>query len=804
MPYGDGGMMTSAILLGTSIAVLLVRSAAVDETMSKDSMSTVELRYGIGEHHDTTWASDEDYAAALAAQQGARQPGLKMLTAGLVDDKQRALLRSEQRQKDVQQKVQANQSTAKGEHHLSLRQMTECKGVNRKALKLVIRHMHAMMEKGAEIPKVEKELIGKLTLGSFGEEAIDDLSDMIQLVSLHFAITHGVVWTLEDQQSFTQCNANRPQLRLEENTRTRRGELLVQGDMVALPKHATTQLWPSGALTYCFADGIHDRAITAFRNATAHFKKQIPCLDFHEVEIDPVDPLSCTRKAAVRITSDEDGCWSHVGYVNSGLNGPSQQLNLGLGCRTMGMASHQLAQALGMVHQTARNDRDSYLHILWKNIDASNDSAKVLFANNDGLFHGTDFDYFSVTNFPPFAFSSSNPTILAKLDVRLSGFLGQRMGLSQNDAERIGEVYGCDTIHPATPSKKLTELVNKGEAYDNGTNCINSDYLGFVVEGQMPDCMDLAGKNLCNHGEHKAAIVQKCPRACMRCLIGFQDIGLHPGNVIPKLTPKAPPRFRRPITWTEEMGYYPMSNRTTLLLKNESANASVNASFLELSLAGAGPNDAVAASGNATTNMTATQDSPEVHLRFGESNNEVTLCEDGELHFYDKYLHIEATCHEMRFYCNDETLGEKISATCPKSCGKCALELVVENTTGCADKPKDEAPIYYDIAGHVAECRVLQDKCRADPGVAAKCRYTCQNCGDHLELLGPMHGSANASLLNLTGDQVESHEVEEPMNHSEKHSEAVDHLREELSSGCARRRRFGFCGKPNLSQIDYD
>merc|ERR1712232_1425198 len=165
-----------------------------------------------------------------------------------------------------------------------------------------------------------------------------------------------------------------------------------------------------------------------------------------------------------------------------------------------------------MVHQTLRTDRDQFLHVLRENVDMNNATFKVQFANNDGLFQGTTFDYFSIMNLPPFAFSSAKPSILTKRDVRLSEFLGQRVGLTQLDAERIGEVYGCDVVKPTTPSRLLAERQNQGSGYDDG-DCKDVEYTGFVLDGRMSNCMDLAAANLCNVGQNKVEISKRCRRS---------------------------------------------------------------------------------------------------------------------------------------------------------------------------------------------------------------------------------------------------------------------------------------------------
>lgn len=67
----------------------------------------------------------------------------------------------------------------------------------------------------------------------------------------------------------------------------------------------------------------------------------------------------------VNITSENTGCWSHVGRI-----GGNQTINLEIpSCATLiGTAIHEFMHTTGFFHEHTREDRDDYVHINFTNI----------------------------------------------------------------------------------------------------------------------------------------------------------------------------------------------------------------------------------------------------------------------------------------------------------------------------------------------------------------------------------------------------------------------------------------------------
>jgi len=128
------------------------------------------------------------------------------------------------------------------------------------------------------------------------------------------------------------------------------------------------------------------------------------------------------------------GCSSKVGK-----RGGQQIITLGGICAT-GNAIHEIGHTVGLWHEQSREDRDTFVRIVWVNIDQSLISN---FAQHitDGDDIGS-YDYGSIMHYPPDAFSiNRQATIIPLLPLPAGVVLGQRNGLSQGDINAVREMY---------------------------------------------------------------------------------------------------------------------------------------------------------------------------------------------------------------------------------------------------------------------------------------------------------------------------------------------------------------------------
>uniref|UniRef100_A0A182MEZ6 Metalloendopeptidase n=1 Tax=Anopheles culicifacies TaxID=139723 RepID=A0A182MEZ6_9DIPT len=139
----------------------------------------------------------------------------------------------------------------------------------------------------------------------------------------------------------------------------------------------------------------------------------------------------------VVIEGRSSGCWSAVGRM-----GGRQVLNLQRnGCLQMeGTIVHELMHALGFLHEHTRHDRDRYVNIFFRNVRPNLVSNFGRESESQTTTLGMPYDYGSVMHYSRTAFSKNGkPTVEPK--IKYSGQLGQRVGFSVKDVQKINKLY---------------------------------------------------------------------------------------------------------------------------------------------------------------------------------------------------------------------------------------------------------------------------------------------------------------------------------------------------------------------------
>ncbi|WKY09748.1 hypothetical protein Q1695_002250 [Nippostrongylus brasiliensis] len=134
------------------------------------------------------------------------------------------------------------------------------------------------------------------------------------------------------------------------------------------------------------------------------------------------------------------GCWSHIGKTHG-----IQDLSLGQGCDTTGIAAHELGHALGFYHTHARHDRDSMITVLPYNIEQDwlDQFTAQTTATNDN--YGLPYDYGSIMHYGATSATRDErlkpPTMIPR-DLRYYETIGSPF-FSFNDVLMMNKHYNC-------------------------------------------------------------------------------------------------------------------------------------------------------------------------------------------------------------------------------------------------------------------------------------------------------------------------------------------------------------------------
>lgn len=225
----------------------------------------------------------------------------------------------------------------------------------------------------------------------------------------------------------------------------------VEGDMVLTPEQEmileqgapkarnglidTAKRWPGNVVVYRISDdfdNVHKNAI----KTGIQTLEQNTCIRFREATDEDTYYLTVTAK--------EGGCYTAVGY-----QGKPQEMNLeiypvGEGCFRPGTILHEFMHALGFYHQQSSAIRDDYIVVHYDNIVPGKEFNFQKYADTVVTDFEVGYDYDSCLHYRPGAFSINGEDTITPLDA--SAQIGQRVGLSSKDIDKINIMYKCPIL----------------------------------------------------------------------------------------------------------------------------------------------------------------------------------------------------------------------------------------------------------------------------------------------------------------------------------------------------------------------
>ncbi|CAF1035353.1 unnamed protein product [Adineta steineri] len=198
----------------------------------------------------------------------------------------------------------------------------------------------------------------------------------------------------------------------------------------------TLKKWPDNTIPYEIDSVYSSGDVDLIKSSLAELStKSGNCVKFV--------PRTSEHVVWVRVVS-LDGCYSDVGLaVETGL----QQLSLDRsGCMTIDTIQHEFLHALGFPHEQTRLERDTYVKVLYENIQPNKKHNFDKDPQGSILSFGLPYDFNSIMHYTSDSFSTNGLPVMvpaSQNDKSWRYTMGAGNKLTETDLYKVKKVYGC-------------------------------------------------------------------------------------------------------------------------------------------------------------------------------------------------------------------------------------------------------------------------------------------------------------------------------------------------------------------------
>ncbi|KAK0401951.1 hypothetical protein QR680_016063 [Steinernema hermaphroditum] len=215
-------------------------------------------------------------------------------------------------------------------------------------------------------------------------------------------------------------------------------------------------LWSDGVY-YTYDPALNQQGINAVEEAIAFWQKHT-CIRFHRVQNGasmPVDPLL--------IFYPGWGCFSAIGRNH---DAKQQRVSIGPGCEYVSVTTHEIAHALGFMHEQSRWDRDNYLWVDLNNVMSGKAHNYDKYAEKQNNNYGKQYDFSGIMHYEDnsFAINYSVPVMYA----RNSAY---QMSMGGAHIPAHGDIYEMNMLYSCYDKCANLRTVCQNEGRPDPNNC---------------------------------------------------------------------------------------------------------------------------------------------------------------------------------------------------------------------------------------------------------------------------------------------------------------------------------------------
>ncbi|KAL3841417.1 hypothetical protein ACJMK2_019569 [Sinanodonta woodiana] len=252
-----------------------------------------------------------------------------------------------------------------------------------------------------------------------------------------------------------------------------------QNETVDVNKLETIRLWPGGIIPYNLPQAVYEPKQRAKILAAMRRWEDVTCIQF----VPWTDKVEEKLREKRYINFFSAGnCFSRNGFHST----QPQLIGLGPRCLSMSTIIHELGHAIGLIHEMERPDRDSYIDVLYENInpDSRRNYDTTLSKGMNYELYNTPYDYRSIMHYPPMAWSNNNgPAVITK-DPAYQNVIGRVDEISFFDALYVNRAYRC---RDQCANQRLKVCQNGGFVGGPDCRCICMEgFGGELCESVVP------------------------------------------------------------------------------------------------------------------------------------------------------------------------------------------------------------------------------------------------------------------------------------------------------------------------------